>query len=474
MRLGRRGSGSLLLALALLAVAAGALSSDGRSGRAPGSLTFTPVADAYVRSDAPRRNFGTRTELRTRGGKPAFRSYLKFIVRGAGTVYSARLRLYVEGSSRSAGTVYRASRDGWKESRITYVTAPGVAGGTLDTEGIATAGTWVEFDVTPAVPRDGTYSFVIASTVSNAVVYASRERAARRPQLVVSTSPPDGTTVTAMAAGDIACAPGARETASACHQRQTSDILLASPLDAVLALGDLQYDCGAASGFRESYDPTWGRLKSVTHPAPGNHEYGTNGADCDPAGQAAGYFGYFGAAAGDPGKGYYSFDVGAWHVIALNSNCSSAGGCGAGSPQEAWLRTDLAAHPAACTLAFWHYPRFSSGVHGNITATKAFWSDLYESGADLVLSGHDHDYERFAPQTPDGVADAARGIREFVVGTGGKGFRSFPAAPEANSEARQADTFGVLKLSLRPSGYGWEFVPEAGGTFADSGSASCH
>ncbi len=433
-----------------------------------------PVADAYVRSDARRRNFGTRTELRARGGKPLLKSYLKFTVQSAGAVSSARLRLFVESSSRAAGTIYRASSNGWTESRITYANAPRAAGGALDKEGIASAGAWIDFDVSQAVRGDGTYSFVIVSTVPNGVVYASRERAARRPRLVVETSPAGGATVTVMAAGDIACAPGAKKTATACRQRQTSDLLLAAPLDAVLALGDLQYDCGAYSGFLESYDPTWGRMKSITHPAPGNHEYGTGGADCDPAGQAAGYFGYFGTAAGEPGKGYYSFDLGAWHVIALNSNCSNAGGCQAGSPQEVWLRADLAAHPAACTLAFWHHPRFSSGVHGEMASMSAFWRALYDYGADVVLNGHDHDYERFAPQTPDGAADPTRGIREFVVGTGGKGFRQFPSGPAPNSETRQADTFGVLKLILRPTGYDWQFVPEAGRTFTDVGVASCH
>ena len=197
---------------------------------------------------------------------------------------------------------------------------------------------------------------------------------------------------------------------------------------------------------------------------PGNHEYLTRAAN--------GYFSYFGAAAGDPATGYYSFDVGAWHVVALNSNCSAVGGCASGSPQERWLRADLAAHPAACTLAYWHHPRFSSGEHGNEPAYDAFWRDLYAAGADVVLNGHDHDYERFAPQDPSGGSDLARGVREFVVGTGGKNHYRFLTL-QPNSQVRDATTFGVLELTLHRTSYDWRFLPEPGKTFTDSGSAVC-
>ena len=252
-------------------------------------------------------------------------------------------------------------------------------------------------------------------------------------------------------------------------------------LAAVLPLGDNQYDCGGLSAYLGAYDPTWGRVKAVSHPVPGNHEYKTPaqapaGTDCDPSGQAAGYFSYFGAAAGQPGKGYYSFDVGGWHLIALNSNCAQAGGCEAGSAQEQWLRADLAAHPAECTLAYWHHPRFSSGAtHGSQAFMAPIWQALYEGGADVVLSGHEHNYERFAPQTASGELDTARGLREFVVGTGGKSHNyPFQATPIANSEIRNDSTFGVLELTLHDRSYDWKFVPEAGHTFTDAGSAACH
>jgi acid phosphatase type 7 len=233
----------------------------------------------------------------------------------------------------------------------------------------------------------------------------------------------------------------------------------------VVTLGDNAYDSGTATEFANCFDPTWGRSKGRMRPAVGNHEYITAGA--------SGYFGYSGAVAGDAKKGYYSYDLGTWHVIALNSNCSQVGGCQAGSAQEQWLRADLAAHPNACTLAYWHHPRFSSGEHGNTTAVQPLWQALYDANADVMLAGHDHDYERFAPQSPTGAVDLARGLREFVVGTGGKSHYGI-AAPIANSETHNDDTFGVLKLTLHPNSYDWTFIPEAGKSFTDAGSTTCH
>jgi len=233
----------------------------------------------------------------------------------------------------------------------------------------------------------------------------------------------------------------------------------------VMAVGDLAYPDGSKENF-QCYDKTWGRVKSRTRPAPGNHEFHSVGA--------AYYFSYFGAAAGDPKTGYYSYELGDWHIIALNSECKEVGGCNAGSPQEKWLRTDLATHPAACKLAYFHKPLFSSGsAHGDDLEIQPLWQALYDASADVVVNGHDHDYERFAPQTPDAAPDPKRGIREFVVGTGGKNHRPF-GTPRPNSEIRNADAFGVLKLTLKPAGYDWQFVPEAGKTFNDSGNGDCH
>jgi hypothetical protein len=277
---------------------------------------------------------------------------------------------------------------------------------------------------------------------------------------------PGGSRVAVVAAaGDIACDEDDEPTEDECEQGDTANLLERSELSAVLPLGDLQYEDAELSDFEDSWDKTWGRLKDITRPAPGNHEYKTSDAE--------GYFDYFGDAAGERGKGYYSFDLGRWHLIALNSNCDEIGGCEPGSAQEKWLRDDLAAHKARCTLAYWHHPRFSSGRHGNHGETGPFWEALHDAGADLVLSGHDHSYERFAPQTPGGEPDQARGIREFVVGTGGKSFYEFPTV-EPNSEVQNNDTHGILKLTLRPAGYDWQFVPEEGASFSDGGSGRCH
>lgn len=233
----------------------------------------------------------------------------------------------------------------------------------------------------------------------------------------------------------------------------------------VMAIGDLAYPDGTKENF-QCYDRTWGRAKARTRPAVGNHEFHTQGATY--------YFSYFGDLAGDPATGYYSYNLGAWHIIALNSECLEIGGCNPGSPEEKWLRGDLAAHPTACTMAYFHKPLFSSGgAHGDDPELQPLWRALYDANTELVIGGHDHDYERFAPQTPDGQPDPKRGIREFVVGTGGKSHRPF-GPPHANSEIRNADSFGVLKLTLRAKDYDWQFIPEAGKTFTDSGSETCH
>jgi acid phosphatase type 7 len=283
------------------------------------------------------------------------------------------------------------------------------------------------------------------------------------------------------AAGDIACDPANssfNNSSSSCREMYTSNLLVNAGLAAVLPLGDNQYYCGGYDAFTGSYDRSWGRVKSITHPAVGNHEYlthgGTSGATgCDTSNTgAAGYFRYFGAAAGAPNQGYYSYDVGTWHLIALNTNCSSAGGCSASSAQGKWLTADLAAHPNQCTLAYWHIPLFSSGGRAN-SNSRSFWDALYAAKADVILSAHDHTYERFAPQSPAGALDPTNGIREFIVGTGGANHTSL-AARAANSELFDEKTFGVLKMTLYPDHYTWQFVPEAGKTFTDAGTQNCH
>ena len=260
-------------------------------------------------------------------------------------------------------------------------------------------------------------------------------------------------------AGDIASCSSSGDEATAA--------LLDSISGTIFTVGDNAYESGSASEYTNCFNPSWGRHKARTRPAVGNHEYNTA--------RATGYFNYFGATAGDPTKGYYSYELGAWHIVVINSNCAQVGGCQAGSPQEQWLRADLAAHPIACTLAYWHHPRFSSGsTHGSDATMQPIWQALYDANADVVVSGHEHNYERFAPQDPSGRADTQRGIREFVLGTGGRSHYGF-GTPIANSQVRNSDTFGVLKLTLHATSYDWQFIPEAGRTFTDSSSGvSCH
>ena len=238
--------------------------------------------------------------------------------------------------------------------------------------------------------------------------------------------------------------------------------LLANTRGTVFTLGDNAYPAGSIADFNDCYGPSWGTNKYRTKPSVGNNEYHTPGA--------SGYFVYFGTKAGDSEKGYYSYDLGEWHIVVLNSTCSEIG-CEAGSAQERWLEADLAAHPNRCTLAYWHQPRFSS--KGEAPFVGPFWEALYEAGAEVILNGHTHAYERFAPQRPDGTRDEERGIREFVVGTGGSPLGSFVNV-KPNSQIRNASTHGVLKLTLHPGSYEWKFVPVAGKTFTDSGTESCH
>jgi acid phosphatase type 7 len=236
----------------------------------------------------------------------------------------------------------------------------------------------------------------------------------------------------------------------------------------VLALGDEAYPRGSAEDFEECYGPSWGRFKGRTKPVPGNHEYYTEGA--------RDYFEYFGQAAGEPEEGYYSYEVGSWHVVALNSNCEEVR-CGPGSSQTRWLKEDLAANEEArCTLAYMHHPLFSSGErHGSTGGgVEQLWEALYEADTDVILSAHEHNYERFAPQDPEGKADPERGIRQFVVGTGGAAENYPIGEPMENSEVYNDQTDGVLRLKLEEDGYEWEFVAVEGESFTDSGDAQCH
>ena len=307
-------------------------------------------------------------------------------------------------------------------------------------------------------------ALVVCAAASTVGLVASVPRAAAATDPVVA------------AAGDIACAPPGTRTASKCHQAATADLLAGA--DAVLPIGDEQYNCGQLSAFNQVYDASWGQYKSVSNPAVGDNEYAGNG--CSTPG-ASGYFTYFGdrASPREPGctincQGYYSYDVGSWHLVALNSECTQpgVGGCSASSPQTQWLKADLAAHPNTCTLAYFHRPYFSD-KGGTVAKVKQLFTALYNGGADVLLVGHQHIYERFRPQSPSGAA-ATNGVRQFIVGTGGRSTTALASPAPTGAESRSTGTFGVLKLTLHPTSYDFQFVPEAGKTFTDTGTQACH
>lgn len=300
------------------------------------------------------------------------------------------------------------------------------------------------------MPRPGLASCAVVGVVAVGAAVEANPGAARRSRVA-----------TLLAVGDIASCTSKGDEATA---KLVDGIVRERPDARILALGDNAYPDGSLADFQRCYEPSWGRHKARTRPVLGNHDYQTKGA--------AGHFDYFGAAAGARGRGYYSFDLGSWHVVVLNSNCEEVG-CGADSEQVRWLVDDLARHPRRCTLAAWHHPRFSSGRNGDHDATRPFWDALVAAGADVVLAGHDHSYERMAAQTGDGQPDHARGLVQFVVGTGGASHHRFRTV-KPNSELRRPDTHGVLALTLRPGGYDWRFVPTEGRAVIDAGSATCN
>jgi hypothetical protein len=444
-----------VLAFSIVLVAAGAAAGGaGSMARKPAASSFVPVADTYVSAGRKAKNFGgARTLVVAR--RPRSVAYVRFDLRGVdATVTRAKLRLYVRSTTAAGLAAGQASPADWGESAVSYNSRP-ATGSTIAVARRRLRRGWVTVDVTSYARRTYVVNLALSALRGGRVLIASREDRAHAPRLLATlarTSPQ-----TLVAAGDIAsCASTGDE--------QTAALVAQIP-GTVAALGDNAYENGTAAEYASCYGPSWGQFKARTKPVPGNHEYLTTGA--------TGYYGYYGAVAGDPAKGYYSYNVGRWHAVALNSNCSAIGGCNAGSPQEQWLRADLAAHPAFCTLAYWHHPRFSSGQVGDDSMTAGLWAALQDYDADLVLVGHDHDYERFAPLLPDRSASPTRGIREFVVGTGGRSHFPFTRVT-ANSEVRNDDTFGVLKLTLHAARYDWQFLPVAGRTFTDAGSGLCH
>ncbi len=307
----------------------------------------------------------------------------------------------------------------------------------------------------PAVATVSSSGLVTGVSAGSAPITATSEGKSGTSSITVTEPPPPGATVVLVGAGDIASCSSSGDDATAA--------LINDIAGTVFTAGDNAYPDGTTANFG-CYDTSWGAFKARTRPSPGNHDYHVS--------DAADYFSYYGALAGPAGRGYYSDDLGDWHLISLNSNVSMS----AGSVQEQWLRADLAASTEQCTIAYWHHPRFSSGTtHGSTSSAQPLWQALHDAGADIVISGHEHNYERFAPQTPTGAADAATGIRQFIVGTGGVGHYAGVRSPRLpNSEVFDGTTWGVLKLTLGPGTYSWQFIPVAGETFTDSGTGQCH
>jgi acid phosphatase type 7 len=454
------------------------------------TATFTPEADSFVSSAKPDVNYGLNLNLRV-DGNPVKRSYLRFDVQlppGA-VVGGAVLRLYTTTSSAPDGFYVSAVADNtWGESTITYRNAP-AAGARLTDSGGWSSGGWRSVSLPAGAVKAGKNSFRLDTASAVLTSFKSRQNT-KKPQLIVGSSPAcsDGTDNDGDGKVDYPADPGCTGTGdtdeadpappiggpvigaagdiatSSMRSRDTAALL--GNVDRVLTLGDNAYPDGTLVQFNSYYEPTWGQYKQKTHPSVGNHEYHTVGA--------AGYFDYFGSRAGPRGKGWYSYDLGSWHLIALNSACTEKPGevsCTVGSEQEQWLRQDLAAHPNSCVLAYWHHPRWNTGSKGNNSAVAPLWNALYDHGADVVLVGHDHNYQRHAPRNKSGAIDRTYGVRQFTAGTGGAGL--YDISP-TDTEVYNDTTHGVLEVTLSDGSYAWKFEPVAGHTFTDSGSDPCH
>jgi hypothetical protein len=430
----------LILALALLPAGIEALSSDRAAARATTSLKVFPS----------RARPGAKVRVRGRGF-PARRRVALFL----GQKRVRTLRTSRRGTFRVRFRVPR------RRPRLYRLVAR--------SRGLVIRLRFRLLRVQPAPKRRGDTSPSPPSSPSPAPAAPAR-----------APTPGAPSTPTLVAAGDIACAPPGTQTASACHQSVTSSRVLALHPNAVALLGDDQYEHGELANFNAVYDPSWGRFKSLTHPAPGNHEYSdeTQAPNHD---SAPGYYSYFGAAAGDPTKGYYSYSLGSWRLFALNTGDLGFGGvadcfpvsCAAGQGQEQWLRAQLAALPAStCVLAYWHHPRYSSFLSRSHQEVGPLFDALYDNGAELALTGHVHNYERFAPMDASANLDNAYGLREFVVGTGGRALTGATGSAP-NSQKLDLTHFGVLQLSLGEGRYDYRFVGEDG-TVLDQGGAPCH
>jgi acid phosphatase type 7 len=473
--------------------------------QATSTITVSAEADAQVEQRDPNTNMGTSSTLEViRSNNRNIESYIRFTVSGvSGVIQNARLRVFAITNGTKNGPALYSTANSWTENAITWNNRPARTGNVVDNKGSIQINTWVEYNVTSLVTGNGTFSFVLAGDSNDNVLFSAREgsnpsqlvitfasgintptrthtptsvatqtrthTATSTPALTQSPVPSAATSTptsnptatrtptSAPTSSDSAVLVGAGDitNCSRTQDEQTAQLLDKIP-GTVFTAGDNAYVNGTYTEYLNCYDPTWGRHKSRTNPSPGNHDYLTSGA--------AGYFQYFNNI-----PSYYAYDLGAWRIYSLNSEI----GVSLSSAQVAWLADDLSANPRQCVLAYWHKPRWSSGSnHGDNMNMQAIWQLLYDAGAELVLNGHEHHYERFSEMNGSGAA-VSQGLREIVVGTGGASLYPF-GSPKAASQVRNNNSYGVLKLTLHPNGYDWQFVPAGTATFTDTGSDTCH
>ena len=442
------------------------------AGSTPTPGGISPVADTYVSGASPGSNYGTSTALVANATGPVY-THLQFVVSGSGGATSATLQVYSNSSGAIQTKVY-AEPATWTETGLTYSSQP-TRGALLGSLSTLVAGSYSTLTV--PLTGDGTYAFVLTTAATADRKMASRETGTP-PQLVVSSTPPTTTTPGSndpviAAAGDIACAANdpsfnnLNGTATACRSKFTEALIqnVIKPV-VLLPLGDEQYNSGSPADFAASYGKTWGNSIGISRPVVGNHEYGTS--------KASGYFNYFGpSAAGTPDKGYYSYDIGTWHMVAINTECTridGAVGCAVDSPQDKWLKADLAAHHNTCTLVYGHRPRWASSSFASADIAPLV-ADMVAAHVDLYLTGHAHSYERFAPQDANGVANP-NGLTQLTVGTGGA-FYTGTGTVAPNSVVHAKNLYGVEKLVLHPTSWDYSFVPE-NSSFGDAGTGTCH
>ena len=443
--------------------AVGATAAGTTTAESGNAFTFTAEADAHIIQDSPVENHGASTDLQADGDSDAAQiPYIRFNVSGIDDpVQNVKLRVFSTEGSGDGPAVHFADSN-WMESGVNAITwngQPTLLSGPMEDKEAVPDGSWVEYNVTAAVTGDGIYTFALVADSEEEAAFSSRE-GAEAPQLIVTTGltapTPTPNPVSRVSSGEtILVGAGDIATCDRDEDEFTAQLLDSIP-GTVFTTGDNAYVNGSYSEYISCYDPSWGRHKSRTKPSPGNHEYNTSGA--------AGYFQYFNNI-----PSYYAYDLGSWRIYALNSEIDVS----ASSAQVKWLEEDLAANPSQCVLAYWHTPRWSSGAkNGSRADMQTLWQILYDAGAELVINGHEHNYERFAEMDESG-AEVTQGLREIVAGTGGAGLYDF-GTPLAASQVRNNTSYGVLKLTLHSTSYDWGFISIPGSTFTDSGSDTCH